>query len=86
MLSSFKLKKGDFVYYARAVGYDCLPLVVYNVNEEFQYFTAIDRNKRNKTGVTYLFDFSDYGKTVFDDMVEAKDYLERIIDQRPDNK
>ena len=80
MSSTFNLNKGDFVYYARAVGYDCLPLVIYNVNEELQYFTAIDRNKRNKTGVTYLFDFSDYGKTVFSDMVEAKDYLEMIME------
>lgn len=76
MQSSIGLQKGDYVYYARVVDYDCLPLVVHNVNEEYKYFTAIERTKKHESGVTFLFNFSDYGSIVYKDMYEAKDYLE----------
>lgn len=76
MSSEIGLKKGDFVYYARVVDFDCLPLKVHNINEELGYFTAVERAKKHESGVTFLFNFSDYGKIVYKDLYEAKDYLE----------
>lgn len=77
MLSSAGLQKGDNVYYARVTSdYDCVPLVVHNINYDFNYFTAIERNKKNNSGMTFLFNFNDYGEIVFNDMYDAKDYLE----------
>lgn len=76
MQSSIGLQRGDYVYYARVVDFDCLPLIVHNVNEDLEYFTAIERAKNHKSGVTYLFNFSDYNKIVYKDLYDAKDYLE----------
>ena len=85
MSSSIGLEKGDNVYYARVTSdYDCVPLVGHNINYELEYFTAIERNKKNNVGITFLFNFGDYGKIVFKDMYEAKDYLEIEKSRRGD--
>ena len=81
MSSSIGLQKGDFIYYARAVDIDCLPLTVHNVNDEYKYFTAVERVKKHESGITYLFNYSDYGKVVFKDIYEAKDCLECMKDE-----
>lgn len=86
MLSSAGLQKGDNVYYARVTSdYDCVPLVVRNINYDLNYFTAIERNKKNNSGMTFLFNFNDYGKIVFNDMYDAKDYLEMERTKRGDS-
>lgn len=78
MQSSIGLQKGDFIYYARVVDFDCLPLKVCNVNEEYKYFTAVERVKKHESGVTFLFNFNDYEKIVFKNLYDAKDYLETM--------
>lgn len=82
MQSSIGLQKGDYIYYARVVDFDCLPLKVCNVNNEHEYFTAVERVKKHESGVTFLFNFSDYGKIVFKDLYEAKDCLEILVDKQ----
>lgn len=86
MSSKVGLQRGDFVYYARAVDLDCLPLTVHNVNDKYEYFTAVERVKKHESGITYLFNYSDYGKVVFSDLYEAKDYLEDVKDMIEENE
>ena len=83
MSSEIGLQKGDYVYYGRVTNgaYDCMPLVVHNVNEDLKYFTTIERVKKGGSGVTYLFNFSDFDKIVFTDMQECNIYLERMRDK-----
>ena len=85
MSSKIGLQRGDFVYYVSTVDLDCLPLTVYNVNDEYEYFTAVERVKKHESGITYLFNYSDYGKAVFSDLYEAKDYLEDLKDWREED-
>lgn len=83
MSSKSGLQKGDNVYYARILNesYDCMPLVVHHVNEDLEYFTTIERVKKDGTGVTYLFNFSDVGKTIYTDMQDCNVYLEKMKDE-----
>lgn len=81
MSSKIGLQKGDYVYYARAVDLDCLPLKVINVNDKYKYFTTVERVKKHESGITYLFNFSDYDKIVFKDLYEAKECLDIMRDK-----
>jgi len=76
MPSKIGLQKGDRVYYARAIDYDCLPLTVKNINDKLKYFTAIEISRKNHSGITFLFNFDDFNKVVFDNLYDAKEAVE----------